>query len=155
MGNNPIWHFDGPGLFPVEGTWQQAMDLPGSVGMMYWGRLFRSRAWFDLVPDQKHEVVTSGLGEFNGLDILIAARAEDRSTVIAYLPTSRKVTIDMSRLSGSDAKAWWFDPRTGESSAAGDFPTTGARDFTPPGEADWVLVVDDAGRKLPAPGASQ
>ena len=46
------------------------MDLPGSVGMMYWGRLFRSRAWFDLVPDQKHEVVTAGLGEFEALTIL-------------------------------------------------------------------------------------
>jgi hypothetical protein len=155
MGNNPIWHFDGPGLFPVEATWQQAMDLPGSVGMMYWGKLFRSRDWFGLVPDQKHEIVTSGLGEFNGLDILMAGRTEDRSTVIAYLPTSRKVTVDMSKLSGANAKAWWFDPGTGKSSAAGEFPTTGVRDFTPPGEGDWVLVLDDAGRQLVAPGASQ
>ncbi len=43
FGNNPIWHFDGPGLFPVKETWRQAMDLPGSVGMKHWGDLFRSR----------------------------------------------------------------------------------------------------------------
>ena len=30
FGNNPLWHFEGPSLYPVEGTWQQAMDLPGS-----------------------------------------------------------------------------------------------------------------------------
>jgi Protein of unknown function (DUF4038) len=66
FGNNPIWHLGGPGLFPVKMTWQNAMDLPGSIGMMHWGRFFRSRPWFELVPDQKHEVVTAGLGEFNG-----------------------------------------------------------------------------------------
>ena len=155
MGNNPLWHFDGPGLFPAKTTWQQAMDLPGSVGMMYWGTLFRSRAWFDLIPDQKHEVVTSGLGEFRGLDYLAAARTVDGSTLIAYMPTSREITVDLSRISGAKAKAWWFDPRTGKASAAGEFPTTGSRDFAPPSEGDWVLVLDDAGRQMPAPGASR
>ena len=29
FGNNPIWHFDGPGLFPFKLTWQQALDAPG------------------------------------------------------------------------------------------------------------------------------
>ena len=77
------------------------MDLPGSVGMMHWGRLFRSRPWFDLVPDQKHEVVTGGLGEFQGLDYLAAGRTPDGSTVIAYMPTRRTITVDMSKISGT------------------------------------------------------
>ncbi len=147
MGNRPIWGFD-PG-------WKEALDAPGSQDMARLNKLFQSRPWEQLVPDERHEVVTGGLGEFNGLDILMAARAQDGSTVIAYLPTSRKVTVDMSKLSGANAKAWWFDPRTGKSSAAGEFPTTDARDFIPPGEGDWVLVLDDAARQLPAPGASR
>jgi hypothetical protein len=164
FGDNPIWHFDAPGFFdqfasgvpPAKRlTWQQSMDLPGSVGMMYWGALFRSRAWYDLVPDQEHKVVTAGLGEFRGLDYLAAARTSDGSAVIAYMPSNRKITVDMGRVSGSQAKAWWFDPRNGKASAAGEFPTTRARDFTPPAEGDWVLVLDDAARRLPAPGASQ
>jgi len=114
--------------------------------MMHWGELFRSRAWYDLVPDQKHEVVTGGLGEFNGLDYLAAARTSDGSTVIAYMPTSRTIRVDMSKIADSQVKAWWFDPRTGKSSAVGGFPTTGARGFTPPAEGDWVLVLDDAAR---------
>jgi hypothetical protein len=146
MGNRPIWLYD-PG-------WQAAMDLPGSVGMMHWGRLFQSRKWSDLVPDQKHEVVTGGLGEFRGLDYLAAARTADGSTVIAYMPTSRKITVDLSRISGAKAKAWWFDPRNGKASAAGEFPTTGSRDFAPPSEGDWVLVLDDAAKQLPSPGSS-
>ena len=72
FGNNPLWHYNGPTLYPFEGTWQQAMDLSGSVSMMYWGRLLRSRSWSDLVPDQTHEVVTACLGEFDGDDYLAA-----------------------------------------------------------------------------------
>ncbi len=152
FGNNPIWHFNGPTLFPVKETWQQAMDLAGSVSMEHWGDLFRSRKWYELVPDPKHEVVTKGLGEFMGLDYLAAARAADGGTVIAYMPSSRTITVDMSKISGSQARAWWFDPRSGAASAAGAFATRGLREFTPPGRGDWVLVLDDASKGLPKPG---
>jgi hypothetical protein len=147
LGNRPIWLFD-PG-------WQKAMDLPGSVSMQFWGELFHSRSWYDLIPDQKHEVVTSGLGEFRGLDYLAAARTSDGSTVIAYMPTSRTIHVDMSKVSGNQVKAWWFDPRNGRAAAAGMFPSSGTHEFTPPGEGDWVLVLDDAAKQLPAPGGGR
>jgi hypothetical protein len=153
FGNNPIWHFDGPTLFPVEGTWREAMDLPGSVSMKHWGDLFRSRKWQELVPDQKHEVVTKGLGEFMGLDYLAAARTTDGGTVVAYMPTSRAITVDMTKISGSQARAWWFDPRSGEASEAGAFATRGLHEFSPPGAGDWLLVLDDASQRLPKPAA--
>ena len=164
FGNNPLWHFDTPGFFtqfangvlpPRKMTWQQAMDLPGSVGMELWGELFRSRNWYNLIPDQKHEVVTSGLGEFNGLDYLAAARTSDGSTLIAYMPTSRRISVEMSKLAGREVKAWWYDPRNGKAAAAGIYPASGRQEFTPPGEGDWVLVLDDAARKLPAPGGGR
>jgi len=146
MGNRPLWLFD-PG-------WQAAMEAAGSVGMMHLKRLFESRAWHELIPDQKHVVVTAGLGEFNGLDYLAAARTSGGSTVMAYMPSRRTVTVDMAKISGSQAKAWWLDPRAGRATAIGAFPTRGSRGFTPPGEGDWVLVLDDAARQLPAPGVS-
>jgi hypothetical protein len=155
FGNSPLWHFDGPGIFPSNITWQQAMDLPGSTAMQLWAQLFHSRSWYDLIPDQKHEVVTSGLGEFKGLDYLAAARTSDGSTVIAYMPTSRAISVDMSKITGSQVKAWWFNPRNGGAAAAGIFPASGTHEFTPPGEGDWVLVLDDATRQLPAPGAAR
>jgi hypothetical protein len=153
FGNNPIWHFNGPTLFPTSLSWQQSMDLPGSVGMMHWGRLFRSRPWFDLVPDQKHEVVTGGLGEFQGLDYLAAGRTPDGGTVIAYMPSKRTITVDVSKISGTEAHAWWFDPRTDKATAGGDFPTSGMREISPPAEGDWVLVLDDASLNRPPPGS--
>lgn len=144
MGNRPIWGFD-PG-------WQKAMDAPGSIGMMYWGKLFRSRRWFDLVPDQDHKVITDGIGEFWGLDYLAAARTSDGSTVVAYMPSARTITVDMAKLSVSSVNAWWFDPRTGKATSTGNFPANGSRQFTPPAQGDWVLVLDDASKHLPPPG---
>ena len=152
FGNNPIWHFSGPTLFPFDKPWEQSLDLPGSVGMMHWGRVFRSRPWYELIPDQKHEVVTRGLGEFRGLDYLAAGRTADGSTVIAYLPTKRTITVDMSKISGPEALGWWFDPRNGRATAAGTFPTSGKHELTPPVEGDWVLVLDDASLKRQPPG---
>lgn len=152
FGNNPIWHFDGPGLFPVEENWRQAMDLAGSVGMKHWGDLFRSRRWYELVPDEKHEVVVKGLGEFMGLDYLSAARTADGGTAIAYMPTSREITVDMAKISGDKASAWWFDPRSGEARSAGSFATQALHEFSPPGPGDWVLVLDEASKELPKPG---
>jgi hypothetical protein len=134
FGNRPIWLFD-------KG-WQDALDVCGSIDMMHWGNLFRSRDWYNLVPDKEHQVVIDGLGELRGLDYLSAARTANGSTFIAYMPASRKITIDMSRISGSKAKAWWFDPRIGKTTNAGEFPTKGTREFIPPGEGDWVIVLD-------------
>ncbi len=159
VGNYPLWKFD-PG-------WQAAMDATASTDMEILLKLFKSRAWYDLVPDQKgpnvgdsptapmhREVVTAGLGELNGMDYVTAARTSDGATVMAYLPSSRRITVDMSKISGSQAKVWWFNPHTGDATASGEFPTRGSRDFTPPEEGDWVLVIDDASRKLPVPGAT-
>jgi hypothetical protein len=146
MGNRPIWLFD-PG-------WQAALDSTGAQDMSRLKTLFTSRPWYQLVPDLKHEVVVDGLGEFRGLDYLAAARTEDGATVIAYLPTARTFTVDLTKIAGKAAKAWWFNPRTGKSDPAGEFPTTGKKQFTPPGDGDWVLMLDDASRKAAAPGHS-
>ena len=144
IGNTPIWLFD-PG-------WEAALNATGSRDMKRLLSLFSSRPWYELVPDQKHEVVIDGLGEFRGLDYLAAARTPDGDTIIAYLPTARPFTVDMSKISGGTATAWWFNPRSGEATSVGTLAGAGKRQFSPPGEGDWVLVLDNASRNLPAPG---
>jgi len=147
MGNRPIWLFD-PG-------WEVALNSTASQDMPRLKALFNSRPWFDLIPDDKHEVVVDGLGEFRGLDYLSAARTQDGRTVIAYMPTTRVVTVDMTKISGKEATAWWFNPRSGKSDSIGQYATTGKRQFSPPADGDWVLVLDDASCHLPAPGNAQ
>jgi hypothetical protein len=61
----------------------------------------------------------------------------------------------MSKITGSSntAKCWWFNPSSGTASLISTGPNSGMRSFTPPNSNDWVLVIDDAGANLPAPGS--
>jgi hypothetical protein len=53
-------------------------------------------------------------------------------------------------------KAQWYDPREGTWTHIGEFPNAGRREFAPPSggaQSDWVLVLDDLARGIPAPKA--
>ena len=78
----------------------------------------------------------------------VAARSLDGSLVLAYIPTIRTITVDMSTLA-SPATARWYDPTTGEYANVNGSPfaNAGSREFTPSGanksgEGDWVLVLE-------------
>jgi hypothetical protein len=61
----------------------------------------------------------------------------------------------MAAIKGPNVRAWWFNPRDGQSTAIGEFSNMGEKKFMPPnpGEMlDWVLVLDDAAKNYPAPG---
>jgi hypothetical protein len=152
FGNCPIFHF---GAFPDWcgiGDWKAELDEQGSVSMLHVRRLFLSRAWYDLVPDFDHAAMTAGYGTWGNTNYATAALTGNGNTLIAYLPTRRMVTVDMSKLSGTEARAWWYRPSNGTATEIGTFATSGNRQFDPGTNADWVLVIDDASLSLPAPG---
>jgi Protein of unknown function (DUF4038)/Putative collagen-binding domain of a collagenase len=141
FGNRPIWLFDS--------GWQSALNSVGARSMTLYRKLFLSRAWERLVPDAG--VLASGQGAL-GPDYAAAARASDGSSVIVYTPIQKSLTVNMTKVAGTTARAWWFDPVAGTATSIGDFATTGTRVFTPPAAQDWVLVIDNASLNLPAPG---
>jgi hypothetical protein len=114
--------------------------------------LFESRAWYRLVPDATQSVLTSGLS--TGDDRATAALTDDRETLIVYAPSRRTLRVNLDRLSGTNATAWWFNPRNGSVDAGTPVTSSGSWDFTPPTNDDWVLVIDDAASMLPAPGTA-
>jgi chitodextrinase len=150
FGNCPIWNFGVSSYFCTSTNWQGQLDSTGSITLAYVGKLFGSRQFYRLVPDQTHTVLTAGYQ--SGPNYAGTARTSDGSTVIAYIPTSRTVTINMTEIAGTSARGWWFDPRTGQAILIGDFPTTGSLNFTSPSSNDWVLVLDNAALNLAAPG---
>jgi hypothetical protein len=136
--------------FPRNGFqhWRKALAYEGSrqVGLMR--QLFELRPWYKLVPDQS--VISSGQGD--GEDHIRAARADDGSFVLAYLPHGGKVGIHMDKLTGNTVKARWFDPRNGKWQDIGEYPNTGSREFAAPSKGDhddWALVLDDAAKGYP------
>jgi hypothetical protein len=87
----------------------------------------------------------------------VATRDNDRTYAMVYAPVGRSFTVRMNAIAGPEVAAWWFNPRDGSATSIGTFDNEGEREFTPPdhGEmTDWVLVLDDAAKKYPTPGAS-
>jgi uncharacterized protein DUF4038/collagenase-like protein with putative collagen-binding domain len=153
------------------------LDTPGVIQLSYMKNLFVGKKWHDLIPDQNHAVVTAGynscscligklsahggkdcdfmaklkylaIGSITSNSCATAARTSDGYLVIAYMPTIRTITVDMSKLSAI-ATARWYDPTSGEyrDINGSPFANTGSRQFTPPGnnssgDGDWVLVIE-------------
>jgi Protein of unknown function (DUF4038)/Putative collagen-binding domain of a collagenase len=149
-GNNPIWHFDGPGLYPAPSAWQEALESPGARSMTHVRALFASLPWWRLVPDAEGTLLTGDVG--TGQERAVAAITDDRSLAVFYLPSSRAVHVNLLRLAGRNITARWYAPAEGRSARAQAVRTwvTEAHSFDPPpsnggGEKDWVLVLAATG----------
>jgi hypothetical protein len=138
----------------LQGDWKDNLDTIGIQQLSYVKHLFEARPWFDLVPDRDHQVLIRGFGRFSKEDPIdtdtyaTAGRTSDGALVMAYLPTVRTVTIDMTKLS-APANARWFDPTnaTFTTITGSPFQNVGTHKFRPPGpnstsDGDWVLVLE-------------
>jgi hypothetical protein len=149
FGNCPVWHLGSTlGWCGNLTDWRSQLDHAASQDNVHVQNLFRPRAWQLLVPDWNHTVLTAGYGTWGALDYAAAARASNGSLIVAYLPSARTVTVDMSRLAGT-LSASWYDPTNGALStiAGSPFSNIGSRQFSPPGSnsagaVDWILVLE-------------
>lgn len=146
FGNHPLYAFDhgwdDPGILESQGS----KDLERS------GKFFGSRPWANLVPDKEHKLLIKGVGDVNAGNYAAAALMEDGSTAIIYTPDNRQLTVDLTRISGTQTHAWWFQPSTGNVKDLNQFSDSPAQIFTPPSGGDWLLVLDDAAKSLRSPG---
>ncbi|HTS27856.1 MAG TPA: DUF4038 domain-containing protein [Bryobacteraceae bacterium] len=153
-GNKYIWRF-----LP---EWKSHLESPGIVQLGFMAKLFRTRKWYDLEPDQRHTFVTAGYGSFiatgppatptrgrfAGNDYVTAALTPDGALGVAYLPQGGRITVAMGRLQNG-ISARWFDPtdNTFRNIAGSPFSVRGTVRFTAPGknsagDPDWVLVFE-------------
>jgi hypothetical protein len=153
FGNCPLLAFASTGGDCAPTDWRAQLESPGSLGMQHFGTLFHSRHWATLVPDTSQSVLIAGNGTFGNTDYALAACTADGTSIIAYLPSSRAITVSGACLAGSTMIAWWYDPSTGAATQIGTFPTDTPQHFTPPGGRDWVLVIDSSGASLSAPSS--
>jgi hypothetical protein len=114
----------------------------------YTYQLFGTRKWHDLIPDQAHAIVTDGRGKFSTTGSIAtntyatAGRTSGGSLVMAYMPTVRTITVDMSTLAGITTVRW-FDPTNGTYVAVdgSPFANAGSRRFTPRATTAQATVI--------------
>ena len=160
-GHHSVWQMWQPGRGPINGPlmpWFEAIDQPGAGQMQYGRWLMESRPFLSRVPDDSiivtDRVPTSvpGAGRYR----FVGTRDEQGSYAMVYAPIGRAFKVRMDAIKGAKVKAWWYNPRNGQATAIGEFANAGEREFLPPDKGemlDWVLVLDDASKNFPAPGA--
>jgi len=162
-GHHSVWQMWQPGRDPVNFPlmpWYEALGQPGSSQMQYGRWLLESRPAGSRIPDDSVivndavETAVPGAGRYR----LKATRDSGGAWAMVYTPSGRSFSVDLEKLSGDEVRAWWFNPRDGSAEVLGTFPRAGQREFVPPapGEMlDWVLVLDDASKGFPPPGARE
>jgi len=136
-GHNDSWR--------VLPTWKQALDAPGAVQLGILKKVFLDRKeWWNLVPDQT--IFASG-GNTNGTVLNLAARHQDGKWVMVYLGSQASFSVNLEKIKAAGTvKAFWIDPRSGNTVSIGSFPPTGVKAFsTPDGWEDALLILEGAG----------
>ncbi len=143
---SPNWNF--------PSNWREVLKQPGAVSLQHFRRLFESRPWWKLTPDVNNLVAVEGRGTYATNDYAVTALATDGSFAISYLPNPRPLTVDLGKLAGPSVRATWFDPHAGVNTLVGEFKKKEHHTFTPPGDGDWALVLDNTKETFQAPGMS-
>ena len=150
-GNHAVWQMAMPGKLPVNGPlfdWDDAIHRPGALQMQYLRNLMESRPMLVRVPDEYMVVDT-----LQRADRLVATRGEDYAFI--YSAQGRKFSLNLGKISGTELRAWWYNPRDGKAVEAGMIPNSGRKEISCPSEgfgADWVLVLDDVSKNYGPPG---
>lgn len=145
-GHNSTMQMLRPGYlasFGAKKPWWEALHNPGCLQMKYLKQLILAFPFFDRLPDQ------SIIAEMNGkqYERVIATRGTDYMLIYNY--TNRIVKVDLTKISGSKKKAWWYSPVDGHTQFIGEFDNE-VREFTNDfgyrAGNDWVLIVTDAAK---------
>jgi Protein of unknown function (DUF4038)/Putative collagen-binding domain of a collagenase len=150
FGNNPIWHYDGPGLFPAQYTWHEALDGAGSRDMVRLRQVFERLPWYRLVPEEDHSLVSDGYG--SDVATALTARTPDKTLAVTFIASTGAERRALSLRPGqfrSPIFARWYNPTDGRYTAIGEMPGDGqnVQVLRTPGDNgtktnDWLLILE-------------
>jgi hypothetical protein len=140
-GHHTYGHNDSWRVLP---TWREALDAPGAAQLGLLKRIFLDRQeWWYLVPDQS--LLTRG-GQLEAGVLNLAARHKDGRWAMVYCGAAASISVDLDKVAGGGAEAFWIDPRSAEPLAIGRVAIRGEQAFTTPkGWEDALLVVEAVG----------
>lgn len=150
FGNSPIWKFAFDG-----GNWEAALGSPGARDTIYAKNFFQTIGWNSLVPDSRHDVLSSGYGTLGSDDYAAVGAAADGSLAAIYMPSNRTMSVNMSYFNGT-VTVKWYDPTNGSyfTDKASPLVNSGTHDFSrssvnSEGDHDWVLVLETQNKTPP------
>jgi hypothetical protein len=167
-GTHPIWQMYDDGWprkdkaknrlprWDIVTPWYFAMDLPGASQLKHLKNLMLSRPFLTRIHDQS-ALISPRANDLTRIQITRDGHPgqNDATYLMAYFPAHVEATIATAKFNARTLRGWWFNPRDGSVKPLNKLTNKKQMKFAPPtnvaGE-DWVLVLDDAGLKYPAPG---
>lgn len=128
--NNP----DGRG----PSTWSESIAFPGSIQIGLLAGFFQQFPWWTLKPAQELLLHQPGLEAYNQFISVVSDDKKD--LIMIYTPTNNPFSLRLPQ--DAQYHTRWFDPIKGNFQQAVSKPNKGLREFTPPSEQDWVLVME-------------
>ncbi|MGI8458619.1 MAG: DUF4038 domain-containing protein [Propionibacteriaceae bacterium] len=141
--------FYGSSDWSFPAGWSSRLDSTGAREVNRLRDLVAGLAWWKLVPDVGGAFISAGRGkpvapdaELDVLDsdLATAALASDGSFALIYVPTSRTLKLDLSRLRGAK-EATWIDPSTGARTRAAPTSSYQTPGLNHDGDEDWILLL--------------
>jgi hypothetical protein len=150
-GAHGVWGWD-DGTQPPSGhastgtplPWQKALFLPGAQQMTNVVNFFTMIEFNQLRP--LPGAVVNNPGNQAPRKYIAAARSVKNDLTVVYVPEERTVEILLASLPPSPVVKW-FNPRTGETSAAVAVITDTTAQFPTPSEGDWILWMQTQVKK--------
>jgi len=141
-GNNSVMQFytigDGAGAYGAREPWTSAINNPGASQMIYLKKLMEKYHFEELVPELSF---INNQGE--RYDHLVALKGNNCTLI--YSCNGRIINLNPDRISGSDIKSSWYNPRNGQVTDGITISRNNPVEFDPPGIQengnDWVLIL--------------
>jgi hypothetical protein len=153
-GHHSVWQMWSRERQPVTFAmppWEEAILRPGAQQLIHLKNLMLSRPYFSRIPGQDMLVDLAPAPPVAGPDdrlnprraaYPVATRDAGGAYGLVYFPQAEQTfKVDLRLLNGP-VKAWWYDPRSGRSHFAGDYPSYITSFTSPIAGPDWVLVLD-------------
>ena len=145
-GHHSIWQFLDTALYPPIYTgdtaihWRTALNAPVANQIHHLKNLMLSHKDFNRVEDSL--LIASDRGS-SYKDLVIATKNTAGTYAMVYLPQTKPVTINTSRLKAGKKTARWFSPVTGKIIRAKEKNIAVQQTFVPPDalHEDWVLMI--------------
>ncbi len=122
-GNNNIWQMWTEKSAPILNAripWYEAIHQPGALQMGYMRKLFESRPFLSMIPDQ--DILAKVYGQDKNM--IRAAIDKDGSFTIVYSPYGNPVHINLEELAADTLNGYWYNPREGLSHKIEPFANT-------------------------------
>ena len=94
-------------ILDAKVAWQEALNHPGAFQMGHARRLFESRPFTQLVPDESFLLD----GPHTGGAKVRGAVARDGSFGFVYSPRGEPFTVRLDVIKALNVQTWWFNPR--------------------------------------------